>query len=312
MEQLSKRSIFKLLTTVLVSVSASAAAAAPVTNTHAYIDSFTAGGFLAQYNLGGGPIDRTYTEGSGAPGEYTVTGRARAYASTSNGQYALGARAELTAEFVPASLMQPVQSLYNTAEAMAIAQIEDQLTFTVQGSAPGDWINVSFTYHLSGAGSTCTLVGCISTYGPGEIPATEVYGEATSIIGTGFQSQTQTKRIDFPAPGSAFTHTFSVQNGDTRNYFLDLTARVFSTSEDAKTQNLDNDPGYFSVRGDANYYSTLTITGIEAFDLSGTPLPGFTVLNSSGVALSAVPVPPALWLFGSGLLGLIGIARRKG
>jgi T5SS/PEP-CTERM-associated repeat protein len=28
-------------------------------------------------------------------------------------------------------------------------------------------------------------------------------------------------------------------------------------------------------------------------------------------AVSAVPVPPALWLFGSGLLGLAGIARRK-
>jgi hypothetical protein len=26
---------------------------------------------------------------------------------------------------------------------------------------------------------------------------------------------------------------------------------------------------------------------------------------------AAVPIPPALWLFGSGLLGLIGIARRK-
>jgi hypothetical protein len=26
---------------------------------------------------------------------------------------------------------------------------------------------------------------------------------------------------------------------------------------------------------------------------------------------AAIPVPPAFWLFGSGLLGLIGIARRK-
>jgi hypothetical protein len=26
---------------------------------------------------------------------------------------------------------------------------------------------------------------------------------------------------------------------------------------------------------------------------------------------SAVPVPAAVWLFGSGLLGLIGVARRK-
>jgi len=29
------------------------------------------------------------------------------------------------------------------------------------------------------------------------------------------------------------------------------------------------------------------------------------------VKLSAVPLPPALWLFGAGLLGLIGISRRK-
>lgn len=29
------------------------------------------------------------------------------------------------------------------------------------------------------------------------------------------------------------------------------------------------------------------------------------------VAASTVPIPPALWLFGSGLLGIIGVARRK-
>jgi len=34
-------------------------------------------------------------------------------------------------------------------------------------------------------------------------------------------------------------------------------------------------------------------------------------LNLTGEPLSQVPVPAAVWLFGSGLLGLIGIARRK-
>lgn len=35
-------------------------------------------------------------------------------------------------------------------------------------------------------------------------------------------------------------------------------------------------------------------------------------LNGSGFLIpAAVPIPPAVWLFGSGLLGLIGIARRK-
>jgi hypothetical protein len=29
------------------------------------------------------------------------------------------------------------------------------------------------------------------------------------------------------------------------------------------------------------------------------------------IAVGAVPVPPAVWLFGSGLIGLVGIARRR-
>jgi hypothetical protein len=33
--------------------------------------------------------------------------------------------------------------------------------------------------------------------------------------------------------------------------------------------------------------------------------------NTWTLRSSVVPVPPALWLFGSGLLGLIGVARRK-
>lgn len=34
-------------------------------------------------------------------------------------------------------------------------------------------------------------------------------------------------------------------------------------------------------------------------------------LDNVQVAVAPVPVPPAVWLFGSGLLGLIGIARRR-
>jgi hypothetical protein len=33
--------------------------------------------------------------------------------------------------------------------------------------------------------------------------------------------------------------------------------------------------------------------------------------STSGATLNVIPVPAAVWLFGSGLLGLIGIARRK-
>jgi hypothetical protein len=48
--------------------------------------------------------------------------------------------------------------------------------------------------------------------------------------------------------------------------------------------------------------------GINFFNTSG----GSYVSTGSFLArVAAVPIPPALWLFGSGLLGLIGIARRK-
>ena len=34
-------------------------------------------------------------------------------------------------------------------------------------------------------------------------------------------------------------------------------------------------------------------------------------LGQYGIEISQVPVPAAVWLFGSGLIGLVGIARRK-
>lgn len=38
---------------------------------------------------------------------------------------------------------------------------------------------------------------------------------------------------------------------------------------------------------------------------------GLSYTSDSGVFLSAIPVPPAVYLFGSGLIGLVGFARRK-
>jgi hypothetical protein len=38
---------------------------------------------------------------------------------------------------------------------------------------------------------------------------------------------------------------------------------------------------------------------------------GLSAIESVAIEVHVVPVPPAVWLFGSGLLGLAGIARRK-
>jgi hypothetical protein len=51
----------------------------------------------------------------------------------------------------------------------------------------------------------------------------------------------------------------------------------------------------------------------EALDFNdlGKNSKGNVKSKPSGVALTSVPVPAAVWLFGSGLLGLVAIARRK-
>jgi len=56
----------------------------------------------------------------------------------------------------------------------------------------------------------------------------------------------------------------------------------------------------FAISDDGNY---LGVTGLGA----GSAIEGYWI----DLSATAVPIPAAVWLFGSGLLGLIGIARRK-
>lgn len=37
----------------------------------------------------------------------------------------------------------------------------------------------------------------------------------------------------------------------------------------------------------------------------------YTYFNFDNISLTLVPIPSAVWLFGSGLIGLVGVARRK-
>ncbi len=48
--------------------------------------------------------------------------------------------------------------------------------------------------------------------------------------------------------------------------------------------------------------------GVQNFNVKNVSFYGWAVQSGD---VSAVPVPAAVWLFGSGLLGLVGVARRK-
>ncbi len=45
----------------------------------------------------------------------------------------------------------------------------------------------------------------------------------------------------------------------------------------------------------------------DGFDMPESPIQGSTL----AIDVQAVPVPAAAWLFGSGLIGLVGVARRR-
>lgn len=69
----------------------------------------------------------------------------------------------------------------------------------------------------------------------------------------------------------------------------------------------------------ADFYSTSTFRGFAVYEDAAMLIPvtsGVLITSTSTGAIipivtQAVPVPATAWLFGSGLLGLIGIARRK-
>jgi hypothetical protein len=65
------------------------------------------------------------------------------------------------------------------------------------------------------------------------------------------------------------------------------------------------------------YYMYLTLTG-NVNAVAPVPVPDALDLGgprgkykTTGLAVTSVPVPATAWLFGSGLLGLVGVARRK-
>ena len=60
-----------------------------------------------------------------------------------------------------------------------------------------------------------------------------------------------------------------------------------------------------------NFYAA--VAGVTATDSSGTtgPVYGLSTHDIMTGEASIVPIPAALWLFGTGLLGLIGVAKRK-
>lgn len=114
------------------------------------------------------------------------------------------------------------------------------------------------------------------------------------------------------APGTSYTISFDwnrdFQPGDVGNVTVTFGSNVIGSFDPFATS-----PGTFSAGG-------LLASGAStdfSLDFSSTAFDGNLgntdriYVTNFAITETVVPVPAAVWLFGSGLLGLIGIARRK-
>ena len=98
------------------------------------------------------------------------------------------------------------------------------------------------------------------------------------------------------------------------NSFIDLFGIVWTNSTDEASTGLYMDEDNILRMMGAQYRFDPTDTDSFIFGLEYTNVYSTTSNFLEGIYLvrdTVVPVPAAVWLFGSGLLGLIGVARRK-
>ena len=106
--------------------------------------------------------------------------------------------------------------------------------------------------------------------------------------------------VSASGPGSTFTAFEYTQSNSTLSLFHGDTSFVFNASGRLLLLVGAHKPGELDI--DQHTFS---------FSHVHEQVPGMTRFTNVGQSLSSVPVPPAIWLFGSGLIGLIGLARRR-
>jgi len=108
-----------------------------------------------------------------------------------------------------------------------------------------------------------------------------------------------------------YNNTFQTQFGLTELTHSNSTYFYYSFGIYSEEGNLRTG----GIRSTHNYYGNLSsFVHLYYNDDSDQSAIYDNGIETTGIFLvrnSVVPIPPALWLFGSGLLGLIGMARRK-
>lgn len=196
--------------------------------------------------------------------------------------------------------------------------------------------DVSFTYDDATLYGTASVIGNTVFFFPAEFRAESTNGSpATNSV-----SDTLNIRVDALTPGFSMATMTISEDGDyradgtgasvTANGFFRATSMTIlcglspcqdevlldagSLSQTGATAALWSMGGAINLGDTPGWGSDTSVNLTIQNNLSATTLASGEIAwiqKKFSVAVPAVPVPAAVWLFGSGLLGLVGIARRK-
>jgi hypothetical protein len=163
----------------------------------------------------------------------------------------------------------------------------------------------SLTIAITGDGST--------TYSGPVVPPVQIvmgeYQDPIIQLTGGFYSARiySTGTFGMPAPGGSVDTVAGTINVDFSSLRVSATT-PYGPLDMALPLITNPSSGGIYDPGTGSY--TLTWSNPFSFLVTGQTITGYATVSLSGTA-TLVPVPAALWLLGSGLLGLAGIARRR-
>ncbi len=166
--------------------------------------------------------------------------------------------------------------------------------------------SVNTTVNFSTAGTGAANSGPTSFFGT---PWTATQATWNETLGAGSWSGT--------TASGAFNYDYSLNAGEVAVGLLfnwgaavDIAVlQIFDCSTGA-CLGVNNDAAHTTVNADTGVVESTPHPLVPGTFMDNGPFAGQHA-TFEGVAVSAVPVPAAVWLFGSGLLGLVGVARRK-
>jgi hypothetical protein len=192
----------------------------------------------------------------------------------------------------------------------AMTSAANAATITFDDSAPS---GSSFNYTDSGyseAGFTVMSIGGSGVYTiDGGNPTAPNLTDYLDIQGgTGAFVLTENTGASFSLSG--FNAAQIAQTSGSLSYQITVTGAL-SSGGTVTSQFVPWGAPQFSSVNWRSFVLPDTFVDLTSVTFAQTGTGNFTVYENISVEVSSIPVPAAAWLFGSGLLGLIGVARRK-